>query len=1277
MTATKKLMKSGAQLRAFRRHLATRADRPTEKYTRTLKFPLEDTGFFSEASNFEAAAQLYNITEGIESNSLYDLLMRVHLGGFRLFSSATKAYTFRNRSIFGNQEFKKSLKDTFSIEPKKLDTEVIYEELKRSRRNTGGRIKQLSGKEIADEYYKLATGKPADSDRADFNGGLYGLLEAFGGAIEQQFGTWKNVNKDVETGKNLSLICLDTILAEHGVNLPSIYERLNELSALPSNLKTSTIAYDADKAIVYEYPNEVAIHIVVAQYLQDIQKQNPTKSESVKYLQLNITTETNSGLSWLFNGGLKYFVDAMPDDFIEDFSMTNQQLAQQLIDIANNLLPEPFLVGTGYQNYRQSFGGKLDSWIANYATRLYELKDTLDGIEPGFCIPEALNDSRASHFFGGMTVNLTELNVLIDRLCTQRDTARDSLARLMGIKTELPQIDDVERIENFSAQLDSVAGQLGMLFNRLEQELEQAKSRKDKKQESYLKECSFTKPVWLKKLPKLNRISGGVPDYKGDLKQAVEDFNVTRDSMKSHFARITQYCEQNSITLDVVGNIAKKEQEHIDRFKALRAGDVEESSTVRAYRNIFHRIARVGMNSSSDIQESVKELLNKWGVLDSNKDLNRLFNNRQGAIYQSLFSNRRHEPYKLKAEVLGKIDYLGELQEFLSDVEKQAISTNLSSYNDLLKLERTYYTLMLSGLPDALPKELGRLDLPEHLLNIAPLLEGALTQETLRAETIIKSFNHYHSVLNGLAAKIFREEFFVRTKFSRVGDTGLIYQPKDKTWTIPDRYRLTKKAIGEVLNEEPLDGLIDDNSLDVRDGIEALAKSYGVNWGREAKSGPLTTFLRQSPHDWKYHLGYGASKDIVEPGFKCDKGVPRKHIGSHTGLVRLIGPSSFKEWLDKAMLTNDAEIGDINLIIDQKIKQSAIRNEAGLEVKTELSGGKITLAVPLTELIPKGEPKFILDHFVAIDLGEVGVGYAIYKVEGFELIEHGSITIRSIRNLMSAVDRHRKLRQPQQKFQASYNPLISQLRQNAIGDTLGVVDGLMEKFNAFPVFESSVGNFERGANQLKMVYESVLKHYIFSEVDAHKSARKHHWCGGEKWSHPSLKTWEYKDGARTDKEKQLNLFPGASVHPAGTSQTCSKCHRNPIKMVYSQLDSEPKYVFKVNANGQYELPSGESIYLYTQPKLTPKELKTSRRRKLARLPTVKINDDFRGDEMLRAIRRCLRFKQESTRSKDTSQSRYRCLFSDCGHDMHADENAAINIGVKWVKEKVVTGINLV
>jgi hypothetical protein len=1276
--ATKKLMKSGAQLRAFRRHLASRADRPSEKYTRTLKFPLEDNGFFTNPEDFQAATQLYNITEGIETNSLYGLLMRLHLGGFRLFSSATKAYTFRNSKVFGNDQFTAALQVTFGVEFKKLDVESIYEDLKRARRNTGGKVKSLSGRELAENYYQQATGKKIDTssedfdmDSPDFNAGLFEFFRKFGRALEKEFESWSEVNEDISSGSNAAFGFLDELLAEYSVNLPSIKKRLTLLSEPKPN--NSTIAFDPSKKITASYPNEIAIHIVVAQYLQDIQKETPTKSAAVKYLQTNITTETHSGLSWLLGAGLKYLSTTDKKIIVNELEITDTKVVSELTDIAQTINPVVFLGDDNYSVYRRTFGGKLDSWIANYASRLYELDETLTGMGIEFCLSESLNDPLAANFLGGTGINISELNTLVTDLYSRKEGARDSLNRLFGIDTKLPEIADVKALEEFSNELDAVSGLLSMLDNRLDQELEHAKTNKDVPQQVFLNDCFFTKPVWLKKLPKLNRISGGVPNYKQELKQSVEDFNTTRQLMQAHFVRIEQFTQDHHMVLDVLGNIANREQLNINRFKAQRpSAPVSETAPIRAYRNLFHRIARVAMSCSPEVKDKVKGLLLGWEVF-SPKDMNRLFNNRQGAIYQSLFSKKKHDPYFLNEKALGARPYLDLFYGFITELQVQASQSGFQHYNDLLKLERTYYGLMLGGLPDNLPKALGALDLPEHLMDLSPILKGALSQETLSAETIIKAFNHYHSVLNGLAAKLSRQEFLVRTKFTRVGDTGLVYQPKDKTWSVPERYIITDKEIGSVFKQPPLANLLDDNKLEVRSALESLSTTYKSDWGKRAKNGALTPYLRQSPHDWKYTLGYGNSSNINEPGFKCDKAAPRQYADSHKGLVRLIGPSSFKEWLDKAMLTEEAEIGDLTLIIDQRVKQSVQQSKTGIEVVTEPSGGVINLAIPLTELLPKGKPDFILDHFVAIDLGEVGIGYSVFKVDGFKLVEHGSLPIRSIRNLMSAVDRHRKLRQPQQKFQASYNPLLSQLRQNAIGDTLGVVDGLMEQFNAFPIFESSVGNFERGANQLKIIYESVLKHYTFSNIDAHKGARKHHWCGGEKWTHPQLRVWELSEkGEKTGNDKQLNLFPGASVHPAGTSQTCSKCQRNPIKEVYGVLDTDSRFVFKANAKDEYELPSGSAICLYSPPKLTPKELKEARRRKLNRQPTVKLTDDFKGDEMLKVIRRCLRFKQQSSRSKDTSQSSYRCLYSDCGHSMHADENAAINIGLKWVREKLVT-----
>jgi transposase len=44
----------------------------------------------------------------------------------------------------------------------------------------------------------------------------------------------------------------------------------------------------------------------------------------------------------------------------------------------------------------------------------------------------------------------------------------------------------------------------------------------------------------------------------------------------------------------------------------------------------------------------------------------------------------------------------------------------------------------------------------------------------------------------------------------------------------------------------------------------------------------------------------------------------------------------------------------------------------------------------------------------------------------------------------------------------------------------------------------------------------------------------------------------------------------------------------------------------------------------------------------------------------------LRRPHDNLRSKDTSQSQFHCVNTACGEHLHADMNAAINIGKKWL-----------
>ena len=57
---------------------------------------------------------------------------------------------------------------------------------------------------------------------------------------------------------------------------------------------------------------------------------------------------------------------------------------------------------------------------------------------------------------------------------------------------------------------------------------------------------------------------------------------------------------------------------------------------------------------------------------------------------------------------------------------------------------------------------------------------------------------------------------------------------------------------------------------------------------------------------------------------------------------------------------------------------------------------------------------------------------------------------------MKKVTLLRKKTQPNSKFRDRYNSVIQKLRENVIGEVCNRVDTLCKKYNAVPIFESSV-----------------------------------------------------------------------------------------------------------------------------------------------------------------------------------------------------------------------------
>ena len=111
--------------------------------------------------------------------------------------------------------------------------------------------------------------------------------------------------------------------------------------------------------------------------------------------------------------------------------------------------------------------------------------------------------------------------------------------------------------------------------------------------------------------------------------------------------------------------------------------------------------------------------------------------------------------------------------------------------------------------------------------------------------------------------------------------------------------------------------------------------------------------------------------------------------------------------------------------------------------------------------------------------------------------------------------------------------------------------------------------------------------------------------------------------------------------------------------------------FEVKAGGKIVI-GGETIVLYDRP---DESLRRFFARRNERVP---LNTPIRAgqislQELKSRVMRNLRRPPKSLQSKDTSQSRYFCVFKDCmehNRERHADVNAAINIGRRFLTDVV-------
>lgn len=1211
---------SGASARDWKRRIALLAKRGSDSM-RSLQFPLDMPEADLQSLPLSQIMTTYNAIEGTGPGSIFNFWATVHLAGFRFFPQSAGATIFRQQAIFNDDSWIKAFRDKSGKEWAWLKPSAIFDRFSKApreitKRDGSTKSIEFSPANVANEcHVSLVGGSITDKTATD----VKVFFDEMGGILSEHYDSWKEANGNLQGVMSL----LDTVIGKYAkcASLADMAMRFG-----PTKPDNSTIAWAGP-------PNVEVANKLPAIFARSASRYGKAIDAAVsKFVQTQITTPNVTGLSWLFGNGWRYFRDTEIDTIMCDYEIPEQaRPAIQAVKEAAFAIPEISLFGKkSYSTFRSIFGGKIDSWTSNYGARLIELQKLVQLIEPGFSLPDEL---LANEFLiSGTDMSADEIGELVGRIYAGAANAQAAVSVLLGEAegdTDLA----ITHFEEFSSLVDSLHGVLQTMKSRVERSIEIAGSDQDAIEK--LLPCKFDIPKWCASLPKLVGISGGAPDVNAEIAEIQQEFNAVRGRMHDRFNEILSYVQDAGLDANAYAMIEQRELDHIRRASPQ---SVPARANVQAYRNVLHRIGRAVQNCSEETKQQFVGMVRETGVFENTAHLNTFIFNQKGAIYRSPFDKAKNAQYRVRADRLLEHDWLQMCKELASELWD---SGNITIMEDALRLQRTITQITLSGLP--------KMDYPSNLAQpdidvaVPVIMQMQINKPTVPVEVLQKAFNLYSSKLSGLTFKLLRTKFIVKLRFSMAEPTQLVYVPKEKAWSIPKQYQQADGWLGEAV--QVVQAALPDGGMPTE--MIAALEDEGM--------GVRGEFMRQSPHDWYFDLGLDSGSGMPVGGYVFEKGKPARKLKKPLPAYRMVGAPSYKTVLDKS-LVGLAEISQASIIFELNYTQAVQVEGDEFTVSVAMDLPRVTLTLPVKETITATEKdeSMLFDRFIAIDLGETGLGYAVFDAKTGEKIDSGNKNVPDIRNLVRRTSHYEQKPNMRQKFQARFNVNMAELRENVAGNVCHHINRLCAYYGAFPVLEYMAGG--KLNPQVASVYETVTNRYVWSSTTAHKTERQQFWLGGEVWEHPFLKN--AKDG------KNLVLSPGRGVSGKGTSQRCSCCGENPIDLLNTVKPGAKLAVL----NGRVTV-NGKTLVLHERAKESEEEFRKRRREK--RRPDMRsplASGNYKVEDLMTIVRRNLRQAPTDTRTSGTTVSRYHCVIEGCGNVMHADENAGINIGEKFLQE---------
>ncbi|MBQ8975809.1 MAG: type V CRISPR-associated protein Cas12c [Succinivibrionaceae bacterium] len=1288
---------SGKTLRKYRQTLAQIAikksldssDKKSDS-TLTIKFKL-DCSQTGELPKFENLIFLYDTIEDIKKGTLSYYLFTLIVSGFKFFGSASDAKAFSTKDVFKDNDFYNQFKIQSHLDLPDFVPSKIYKRLKKAVRSTKGKDNAFKASVIAKEY-RENIGKLKNKDESSEHQ-CEELFKKIGTALETRFSNWQDLINNCSIGCEI----IDEILNDSFGTLPSI-KKMVLASTTQSNDGEQdgiAIAYDPDSTFI-KSDELLNPYFAVATILKSMPPEIQQDKKSA-YVKDNLTSYKNNALSWIFGKGLTMFQTESTENLCAMFNVSDQRVIEQVQDAAK-AIKLPAELGLNhcklkFQKFRSSLGGHLDSWTTNYLKRLDELNDLLLNLPKNLSLPDIfMIDGKDFIEYSGC--NRDEIQQMIDFVVNEQNRIKlqESLNALLGKGNNQICRDDISTVKDFSEIVNSLYSFVQQIDNSLE------RLSNENSIFSELEENIKNNEMWniwknnLNKIPKLNKLSGGVPAAKRELNELEQKFHRITDNCKQHFYEVMEWIKSENITLDIFGSRLYFEEILKNRKKtnSLSADEL-------ALRSVLDKIGRFARYGNDQIRVRIKNWFDVHNIFLSKKEFNEYFINLKGTLFKHPFSTKKNHIVKLSPEILNKrYEIIKSIETLLEQCESdRTIIDDPSSMRSLVDFRALWFSIIIRGIEKnvQIPTEVAKPKLDEltYSESVSATLKYRLKKEFITSSELNSIFTVYRSLLSGLSIRLSRNSFYLRTKFLWIGNSSLIYCPKETTWKIPAAY--FKSDLWNEYRDKQILIVNEEYDVDVVKTFESVYKIIKSKDNNEKNR--ILPLLKQLPHDWMFELPFGVSKAEKCKVLKLEKNNEEFKHGSvaKNSLARLSGPSTYFNQIDEIMMNNESALGEMTLLADEPVRQQI--SEGKVEIIPD--DYVMSLAIPITRSLQKGNTEsFPFKNIVSIDQGEVGFAYAVFKLSdcGNELadpIATGLIPIPSIRRLIHSVRKYRGKKQRIQNFNQKFDSTMFTLRENVTGDICGLIVALMKKYNAFPVLEKQVGNFQSGPKQLMLVYKSVNSKFLASKVDMQNAQRRSWWYQGDSWKTPVLRISNSNQSNNKNKVKKINgknyeelkIHPGASVSAYMTSCICHVCGRNALELLKKENSTEKEKKYQINQDGEVTI-GGEVIKLYSEPdRLTPvKNLAKNGNRERTyasineRAPwTVSVQKaELSADELQKIIKNNMRRAPRSLMSKDTKQSRYFCVFKNCpchNKEQHADVNAAINIGRRFLKDCIL------